>query len=35
MFKTSFSKYGRAYIDTVIPTFVSEENKVKETYINA
>ena len=35
IYKTSFSKYGRAYIDTVIPTFVNSENKVKETYINA
>ena len=32
IYKTPFSKYGRAYIDMVLPTF---NNKLKEIHINA
>lgn len=34
IYKTSFSKYGRAYIDTVLPTVARPINN-KEIYINA
>ncbi len=34
IYKTPFSKYGTAYLKTVLPKLL-EENKTKETYINA
>lgn len=35
IYKTPFSKYGRAYLDTVLPTISDYGNKTKEIHINA
>ncbi len=35
IYKTSFSKYGRAYIDTVLPELIVKKEQAKELIINA
>ena len=35
IYKTPFSKYGRAYIETVLPNLSDFSNKTKEIHINA